>query len=89
MKYHLIISEKAVKQLKKLDKITSEIIISWIEKNLDGSESPRSKGKALTGSLTGTWRYRVGDYRVLAEINDGELIILVVEIRNRKNVYDR
>ena len=50
-------------------------------------DDPRSTGKALTGPLGGLWRYRVGDYRVICEINDGSLRILVVQIGNRREVY--
>jgi len=88
MMYEVSYEELALKQLRKMDRKTSERIISWIDKNLNGCENPRKKGKALTGSLTGIWRYRVGDYRVLAEIRDGELIVLVIDVGNRKNIYE-
>ena len=47
----------------------------------------RSTGKALTGPLGGLWRYRIGDFRVICEIQDGELRVLVVELGNRREVY--
>jgi mRNA interferase RelE/StbE len=50
-------------------------------------ENPRERGKPLAGNLKNFWRYRTGDYRILAEILDTELLILVVEISNRKYVY--
>ena len=49
---------------------------------------PRRMGKALTGDFKGAWRYRLGDYRIIAEIHDDTLTILVITIGNRKNVYD-
>jgi len=49
---------------------------------------PRSLGEPLTGDLSGLWRYRVGDYRILAQIEDDRLIILVVHVEHRKNIYD-
>ena len=52
-------------------------------------EDPRSRGKALTGNLAGVWRYRVGDYRILCDINDGRLVILVVDVAHRREVYKR
>lgn len=52
-------------------------------------EDPRSRGKALTGNLAGVWRYRAGDYRILCDINDGRLVILVVEVAHRREVYKR
>ena len=50
-------------------------------------EDPHNSGKALKGPLGGLWRYRVGDYRIICEIRDGELCILVLELGNRKAVY--
>ena len=54
------------KTLEKLDKFTKRIIIEWIEKNLVDTENPRAHGKPLTANRTGQWRYRVGDYRIIA-----------------------
>ena len=50
-------------------------------------ENPRNNGKALTGQLGGLWRYRVGDYRIICDIKDEELYVLVVKIGNRRDVY--
>ncbi len=52
-------------------------------------DDPRSRGKALTGNLTGVWRYRVGDYRILCDIEDGRLVIVVVDVARRREVYRR
>ena len=52
-------------------------------------EDPRSRGKALTGNLAGVWRYRVGDYRILCDREDGVLLILVVDVAHRREVYKR
>lgn len=52
-------------------------------------EDPRSRGKALTGNLAGLWRYRVGDYRIICDIEDGVLLILVVDVAHRCEVYQR
>ncbi len=81
-------SNKALKQLKKLDDYTQRIIIAWIEKNLVNCEDPRCHGKGLTANRSGQWRYRVGDYRILAEIRDEELIILVIEVGHRSKIYN-
>jgi len=62
--------------------------MSWIEENLAGCKDPRRIGKALHGDRAGTWRYRVGEYRVIAEIKDKELIITVIGIGSRKNIYN-
>ncbi len=52
-------------------------------------EDPRSRGKAPTGNLAGLWRYRVGDYRIICDIEDGVLLILVVDVAHRREVYQR
>lgn len=88
MKYRVVFSEKAKKQLKKLDKHINSLIIGWLEKNIENSENPRIHGKALIENRLGQWRYRIGDYRVICEINDNEIVVLVVEVGHRKNVYD-
>ncbi len=88
MKYKVILSEKARKALKKLDKHTSSLIIGWIEKNLEGCENPRIHGKGLTSNRSGQWRYRIGDYRLICEIQDKKIIIYVLEVGHRKRIYD-
>lgn len=75
---------EAEKQLAKLDKP----IQKRIKRYLAEIENPRSRGKSLIGNLSGIWRYRVGDYRILCKIKDEELIILVLEVGHRKNIYD-
>ena len=88
MKYEVEYTPRAVKELKKLDKYTAALIIGWIEKNLVGCKDPRLHGKGLTANRSGQWRYRVGDYRIIAEIMDEKIIILVLTIRHRRDVYD-
>ena len=78
--YQVQFSEKVVKELKKLDKQTARVIRNWIAKNLVDTVDPRLHGKPLTGNLRGIWRYRIGDYRLFAEINDNELIIFMIDI---------
>lgn len=87
-KFKVVLSKKATKQLHKLDKQTFNLITSWIRKNLEGCEDPRKKGKGLVGDHSGEWRYRVGDYRILAEIHDDTVIIYLFEIGHRREVYD-
>lgn len=88
MKYTVMFTETAKKQLKKMDKSVSSLIIGWIEKNLVNCENPRQHGKGLTANRTGQWRYRIGDYRVLSEIDDKNIIILIIEIGHRKEIYN-
>jgi len=85
--YEVIYAEDARRSLKKMDAAMSGAILSWIEKNLVGTDNPRRSGKALAGDLAGMWRYRVGDFRIFAKIEDKRLVILILEIRNRRNAY--
>lgn len=87
MKYSVEYSKQAVKDLKKLDKSTRSLILGWIEKNLVNCENPRLHGKSLVANHSGKWRYRMGDYRILAEIQDEKVIILVLQIGHRRDIY--
>lgn len=87
MKWRLVFSKRADKQLAKMDAGVRRIIVSWLMKNIEDCENPRTHGKGLTGNHSGEWRYRVGDYRVLCEIKDNELIVLALEIGHRRSVY--
>ena len=71
----------------KLDRSVLILIKSWIEKNLVDTDDPRRHGKGLASNRSGQWRYRVGNYRILAEIEDKELIILAIEVGHRNSVY--
>ena len=86
--FHVEFSKTAMKQLKKMEKPTAALILGWIEKNLDNSTNPRSHGKALLGNKAGLWRYRVGDYRIIANIIDDKVLIFVVQIGHRRDIYD-
>ncbi|MBR0427235.1 MAG: type II toxin-antitoxin system RelE/ParE family toxin [Clostridia bacterium] len=88
MKFRIVFTERAKKQLKKLDKYTASLIIGWLEKNLEDCENPRIHGKALVENKSGQWRYRIGDYRVICEIQDDEIIVLVLEVGHRREIYD-
>ena len=87
MRYQVVYSERALKELKKMDRYTRQLIFSWISKNLDGCENPRSHGKALTANRSGHWRYRIGAYRLICPIQDQELIILALSVGHRREVY--
>ena len=87
MSFSVRYDEKALKQLKKMDRSVQRLIVNWIEKNLIDTENPRLHGKGLSGDKSGYWRYRVGDYRVIADIRDEEIIIVIVEIGNRREIY--
>lgn len=87
MKFDVEYSKTAYKQLKKMDNYTRLMILNWITNNLVACQNPFEHGKELKGNLKGQWRYRVGDYRILAEVQDDKLIILVLTIGHRRDVY--
>lgn len=80
-------ADTAVRQLKKLDRPVARRILDYMDDRVATAENPHSLGKALTGHMGGLWRFRVGDYRVVCEIRDGELVVLVLEIGDRKEIY--
>lgn len=87
MKYTVEYTQQAVKDLRKLDKQTRTFILSWVEKNLVDCENPRQHGKGLTANRSGQWRYRVGDYRLIADIQDNRVVILLLHIGHRRDIY--
>lgn len=89
MTYDVKYEKKAVKQIQKLDATVQKLLKTWIEKNLIGTTNPRQRGKGLPGDKSNYWRYRVGDYRVLAEIRDAEVIIIIIEVGHRSRIYKR
>ena len=88
MKYKVEFTQRALKDLKKLDRHTAALIIGWVRKNLENCENPRLHGKALTTNRSGQWRYRVGDYRLLAEIEDDKIVILILNVGHRREIYN-
>jgi mRNA interferase RelE/StbE len=86
-KYSVELSERFTKEFRKLDKYTQRMIRAWINKNLVDCTDPRQHGKGLTANRGGQWRYRIGDYRLICEINDNELIILALSVGHRREVY--
>ncbi len=87
MNFKIKFTARALKQLKKMDKHTAALIVGWLRKNIEGCSDPRQHGKGLTANRSGQWRYRVGDYRIIAEIQDEEVIVLIIEIGHRKDIY--
>ncbi|HFI0467888.1 TPA: type II toxin-antitoxin system RelE/ParE family toxin [Streptococcus suis] len=86
-KYRLELTKRAMKDLAKLDKPTQALIVKWLQQILQDTATPRGQGKALTGQLSHLWRYRVGNYRILAEIHDNTITIEVVKIGHRRDIY--
>ena len=88
MNYKVEFTSHALKDLKKLDRPTAALILGWIRKNLENCENPRLHGKGLSANRSGEWRYRVGDYRKLAKIDDNKITILVLNVGHRRDIYD-
>jgi mRNA interferase RelE/StbE len=80
-------AETAKKQLRKLDRVAARRIVDFMDERVALSQDPRELGKALKGPLGDLWRYRVGDYRVICDIQDGVLTVLVLQVGNRREVY--
>lgn len=87
--YRVKFTKHALKSLSKLDKPAARLITSWIKNNLEGIENPRSIGKSLKGNFSNAWRYRKGNYRIIAEIEDNEIVILIIDVNHRKDVYKK
>lgn len=87
MSYRITYTKKAVRQLKKLDAFTRSTILYWIDKHLANTTNPRQHGKGLTANYSGKWRYRVGDYRILANIYDDEIVIEGFAVGHRSDIY--
>ena len=79
--------ERALKELKKLGRTAQREIIANLDKRIAGSADPRRFGKILRAELAGLWRYRVGDYRIVCQIKDRVLLVLVVGVGHRKDIY--
>ena len=88
MTYSVETSARFEKEFRKLDRFTQKMIKSWIIKHLQGCEDPYTTGKALQGEYSGLWRYRIGDYRLICQIKNQELIILALTIGHRRDIYN-
>lgn len=80
-------TDTSLKSLKKIDKTWQKRILDYLDNSVAVRDNPRDYGKPLVGHLSGLWRYRVGNYRVICQIQDQDLIILTTQISHRKDVY--
>ncbi|MES5044676.1 type II toxin-antitoxin system RelE/ParE family toxin [Rhizobium nepotum] len=88
MTWKIEFQHRALKQLEKLTKSEANRIVSFLADRIVQDDNPRRTGAALQGSELGSfWRYRVGDYRIICDIQDRKLIVLVVEIGHRSDIY--
>ena len=81
-------TESALKQLRHLDKAQARRIVSFLNNRIVPCDDPRLLGKALVGNFSGLWRYRIGDFRVVAQIRDEKVVVVVVRVAHRKEVYE-
>lgn len=88
LNWQILVSETAAKQIERLDKPIQTRILKYLKERLLNTKNPRSFGKGLTGDKAGLWRYRVGDYRIICQVKDETVTILVLEVGHRKNIYD-
>ena len=82
-RYSIVFSKDFQKLFKKLDPSVQRLVAAYIKHNLEGTYDPRSRGKALTGDKKGLWRYRIADYRLIVEIKDDVLVILILTFGHR------
>ena len=78
---------RAEKTFAKLDGSARLRLLKWLDENIEGCENPRLFGKALEGDFGNFWRYRVGKYRIIADIQDGMFTVLVVKVGKRGDIY--
>jgi mRNA interferase RelE/StbE len=81
------ITRTAEKQIQKLNRTAQETIIRFLRERLQPADNPRQWGKPLHGDKGGLWRYRVGDYRLICDIQDEQVVVLVLRVGHRKDVY--
>ena len=83
------LTDVAERQLRKLDGAVQKRILDWLDDRIEGCKNPRHFGEPLKGDRAGFWRYRIGDYRVLCDIQDNKLVVLALTIGHRRQVYRR
>ena len=89
MAWTVEISDFAERQLRKLDRLAQQRLLDWLDDRIDECKNPRHFGEPLRGNLAGLWRYRVGDYRIICEIQDEQLVVLALAVGHRREVYTR
>lgn len=81
------IGRTAEKQIQKLNRTAQALIVRFLRERIQAADNPRQWGKPLHGDKGGLWRYRVGDYRLICDIQDERITVMVVEVGHRKDVY--
>jgi mRNA interferase RelE/StbE len=85
--WQIEIARTAEKQIRKLDRVAQESIIRFLRERLQAAENPRHLGKPLHGNKGGLWGYRVGNYRLICDLQDERITVLVLRVGHRKDVY--
>jgi len=88
LRYGLRFTKKAQKQFNALEVYTQKRICDYLNKHVHGCENPRATGKRLSENMSDYWRYRIGDYRVIREIQDDSFVVLAVKVGHRSKAYD-
>ena len=88
MAWTIKFADGAIKELKKIDKQGQKEIQRDLKERIASDEDPRRFGKALSKELTGYWRYRISNYRIICNIQDKDVVVLVVRVGHQKNIYD-
>lgn len=89
MAWTVEVSDFAERQLYKLDRPVQKCLLDWLDDRIDRGKNPRHFGEPLKGNLAGLWRYRVGDYRIICEIQDEKLVVLALAVGHSREVYTR
>lgn len=88
MTWKIEFDHRARKELRKLNPQDQNRILKWLRQNLATDQDPRRFGKSLKGRMKGLWRYRVGDYRIISHIDDKKVLVLVIRIGHRRDIYE-
>lgn len=88
MTWNIEWDDRARKELRKLDSPIQREILNYLRVRIAGSSNPRVFGQSLSGNKAGLWRYRTGNYRIICRIEDDTLIVLVLGVGHRKEIYE-
>lgn len=89
MAWQIKLTDEARKNLKKLNKADAITIVDYLKKRLASAKDPTQYGKPLRGTLSGKYRFRVGDYRVICRIEKEDITVLVLRVGHRRDIYNR
>lgn len=87
MAWTVEIGDFAEVQLIKLDRPVHDRILAYLDERIEGCKNPRHFGEPLRANKAGLWRYRVGDYRIICEIQDERLVVVAIAVGHRRDVY--